>query len=442
MPISVEADQHAARQGENMDRKYWIGAARWAAVLAALFAAAPMGQAQTPSGQPISIGFSMALTGSLAVNGKSGLLATQIWAEDVNAKGGLLGRPVKLVFYDDQTNPAVVPGIYTKLLDVDKVDLVVSGYGTNIAAPAMPVVMQHNSMFMSLFALDINEEFKYPKYFSMLPVGPDPRPAITEGFFELIKANKEKLGLKTIAIATGDGEATRNGSDGARVNVKKAGLEIVYDKTYPLTTTDFSPIVRALQATNADIVLISAYPNDSVGIIRSVNELGLKTKVFGGNMTGPQSTSIKTSLGLALNGIITFDWWLPAPAMRFPGVMEFLTKYQERAGKEGVDPLGYYLGPWAYARMQVIGEAVENTKGLDQDKLAEYIRSHTFKTVVGDVTFGKKGEWDKARILTVQFQNIKGTTVDDFRDGKGEVVVWPDQYKAGDAVLPYTEAKK
>jgi len=426
-----------------MDRKrYWIRAARWAAAVAALFAAAPMGQAQTPSGEPISIGFSMALTGSLAVNGKSGLLATQIWAEDVNAKGGLLGRPVKLVFYDDQTNPAVVPGIYTKLLDVDKVDLVVSGYGTNIAAPAMPVVMQHNSMFMSLFALDINEEFKYPKYFSMLPVGPDPRPAITEGFFELIKANKEKLGLKTIAIATGDGEATRNGSDGARVNVKKAGLEIVYDKTYPLTTTDFSPIVRALQATNADIVLISAYPNDSVGMIRSVNELGLKTKVFGGNMTGPQSTSIKTSLGPALNGIITFDWWLPAPAMRFPGVMEFLTKYQERAGKEGVDPLGYYLGPWAYARMQVLGEAVENTKGLDQDKLAEYIRSHTFKTVVGDVTFGKKGEWDKARILTVQFQNIKGTTVDDFRDGKGEVVVWPDQYKAGDAVLPYTEAKK
>ena len=134
--------------------------------------------------------------------------------------------------------------------------------------------------------------------------------------------------MKTIAIATGDGEATRNGSDGARVNVKKAGLEIVYDKTYPLTTTDFSPIVRALQATNADIVLISAYPNDSVGMIRSVNELGLKTKVFGGDMTGPQSTSIKTSLGPALNGIITFDWWLPAPAMRFPGVMEFLSNYQ------------------------------------------------------------------------------------------------------------------
>ncbi len=167
-----------------------------AALLAGLLFAASTALAQTapkaPSGEPIRIGLSMALTGSLAVNGKSGLLAMQIWAEDTNAKGGLLGRPVKLVFYDDQTNSSLVPGIYTKLLDVDKVDLVVSGYGTNIAAPAMPVVIQHKATFISLFALDINEEFKYPKYFSMLPVGPDPRPAISEGFFEIIKAKQGK----------------------------------------------------------------------------------------------------------------------------------------------------------------------------------------------------------------------------------------------------------
>ena len=316
-----------------------------------------------------------------------------------------------------------------------------SGYGTNIAAPAMPVIIQHKSTFISLFALDINEEFKYPKYFSMLPVGPDPRAAISEGFFDIIKANKEKLGLKTIALATGDGEATRNGTDGARVNLKKAGLEVVYDKNYPLTTTDFTPIIRAIQATNADVVFISSYPNDSVGVIRSVHELGLNTKVFGGNLTGPQSTSIKTSLGPMLNGIITFDWWLPAEKLRFPGVMEFLKDYQARAGKEGVDPLGYYLGPWAYARMQVLGEAVEGTKGLDQDKIADYVRTHTFKTVVGDVSFGDKGEWSKSRILTVQFQNISGTSVDDFRDGKGETVVWPKEYQAGDPVLPYSSIK-
>ncbi len=397
--------------------------------------------AADPSGKPIVIGFSMALTGGLAVNGTSALLAMQIWADDTNAKGGLLGRPVKLDYYDDQTNPSLVPGIYTKLLDVDKVDLVVSGYGTNIAAPAMPVVIAHNMNFIGLFALDINEEFQYPKYFSMLPVGPDPRPAISEGFFNIVKAQKDKLGLKTIALAVDDGEATRNAADGARINLKKAGLQVVYDRTYPPTTTDFTPIVRAIQATHPDIVYISSYPPDSVGIIRSVHELGLDTKIFGGNLTGPQSTSIKTSLGPMLNGIITFDWWLPAPALRFPGVMEFLQRYQARAKGKGVDPLGYYLAPWAYADLQVLGAAVEGSKGLDQDKIADYLRTHTFQTVVGDVTFGKNGEWAKSRIMTIQFQNIDNTSVDSFRDGKGETVLWPDQYKAGDPVLPYSKIK-
>src|SRR5262244_4042560 len=237
--------------------------------------------------EPITIGFGMGLTGGLAAAGKTALLAMQIWQDDVNAKGGLLGRPVKLVYYDDQTNPSLVPGIYTKLLDVDKVDLVVSAYGTNVTAPALPVVMQHNKTFIGLFAMDVNEEFRYPKYFSMLPVGPDPRAAISEGFFEIVKANKEKLGLKTIALAVDDGEATRNTADGARVNLKKAGLNVVYDKTYPPTTTDFTPIIRAIQATNPDIVYFASYPPDSVGLIRAaMHELGLNTKICCGTMTG------------------------------------------------------------------------------------------------------------------------------------------------------------
>ena len=412
-----------------------------AAVVVLMLAGSNAAKGDTPSGPPITIGFSMPLTGGLAVNGTSGLLAMQIWVEDTNAKGGLLGRPVKLDYYDDQTNPSLVPGIYTKLLDVDKVDLVISAYGTNVTAPALPVVIQHNMTFIGLFAMDVNEEFHYPKYFSMLPVGPDPRAAISEGFFEIVKVNRDKLGLKTIALAVDDGEATRNTADGARVNIKKAGLNVVYDKTYPPTTTDFTPIIRAIQATNADIVYIASYPPDSVGLIRAMHEIGLNTKVCCGTMTGPQSTSIKTSLGPLLNGIITFDFWLPAPTLRFPGVMEFLERYQAQAGSKGVDPLGYYLAPWAYADLQVLGEAVEQSKSLDQDKIADYIRSHTFKTVIGDVEFGEKGEWKKARLMTVQFQNIGGTSVDNFRDGKGEVVLWPDAYKVGEPILPYSSVK-
>ena len=106
---------------------------RLALAAAVTFACIASAQAQNP----ITIGFGMALTGGLAPNGKAALLAMQIWEADTNAKGGLLGRPVKLVYYDDQSNPSTIPGLYTKLLDVDKVDLVISGYATNMIAPAI-----------------------------------------------------------------------------------------------------------------------------------------------------------------------------------------------------------------------------------------------------------------------------------------------------------------
>ena len=141
---------------------------------------------------PIKIGFSMALTGPLAANGKQALLGAQIWAEQVNAKGGLLGRQVQLVNYDDQSNPSTVPGIYTKLLDVDKVDLIVSGYATNMVAPAIPIAMQRNKVFIGLFALAANSEFHYPKYFSMLPSGPTPKESFTEGFFQVAAATESE----------------------------------------------------------------------------------------------------------------------------------------------------------------------------------------------------------------------------------------------------------
>ncbi|MBO0756240.1 MAG: ABC transporter substrate-binding protein, partial [Bradyrhizobiaceae bacterium] len=174
---------------------------------------------------PIRIGFGMALTGPLAANGKMSLLAMQIWEDDVNAKGGLLGRPVKLVFYDDQSSPAQVPGIYSKLLDVDKVDLIVSGYASTQIAAAMPVAIQHNRLFISLFGTAINEHFDYPKYFSMIPNGPTPKPAFTRGFFKVAEAQNPKP--QTIAIASADAEFGRNACEGAHQNAEASGLKIV-----------------------------------------------------------------------------------------------------------------------------------------------------------------------------------------------------------------------
>ncbi|HEX3862719.1 MAG TPA: amino acid ABC transporter substrate-binding protein [Stellaceae bacterium] len=409
-----------------------------AAALAAVPATLPVGAAL--AADPIRIGFGMAMTGGIAANGKMALLGMQIWRDDINAKGGLLGRPVEFVAYDDQSNPSTVPGIYTKLLDVDKVDLVVSGYATNMIAPAMPVVMAHNRLFLSLFGLAVNTEFHYPKYFTMTPTGPDAAVAVTKGFFDVGAAQQDKP--QTLALVAADAEYPKNASEGVRKNAKAYGWKIVYDKTYPPNTVDYTPIVRAVQATNPDAIFVASYPPDSVGIIRAANETGLKTKLFGGGMVGLQTTSIKTQLGPLLNGIVNYDFWVPAPTLQFPGVMDFLKKYQLRAASQGVDPLGYYLGPWSYAYLQILGDAVEGTKGLDQDKLADYIRSHTFKTVMGDIAFGPDGELAESRALMVQYQHVKSADLDEFKDGKNPIVVWPAKYKDGDVLYPYDTARK
>src|SRR5436305_14992747 len=215
--------------------------ARFAAgVVAATALALLPNIASSQSKEPIKIGFGMSLTGPLAANGKQALLGMKIWEDETNAAGGLLGRPVKLVYYDDQSNPSTVPGIYTKLLDVDKVELVVGGYATNMNAPAMPVVMQKNKTYISLFALDVNDEFKYPKYFSVLPTGPDTKASFTEGVFEM--ALKQNPKPTTVALAAEDAEFSRNACEGARRHGKKLNLKMVYDKTYPTATTDFTPI--------------------------------------------------------------------------------------------------------------------------------------------------------------------------------------------------------
>jgi branched-chain amino acid transport system substrate-binding protein len=413
----------------------WAGAAI-AALASCLVCLAP---ASAQSGAPIKIGYSMALTGGLAPNGKSALLAQKIWEEDVNRQGGLLGRPVKLVYYDDKSAPAEVPTIYTKLLDVDKVDLLMGAYATAQLAPAMPIVIARRKLLIGLLGLAVNDEFNYPNYFAMIPSGPVPKPAFTKDFFALAMGFNPKP--QTVAIVAADQEFSKNASDGARESAQNAGLKIVYDKTYPPSTTDFSPIVRAIQATNPDVVVVCSYPPDSVGIVRAVNEIGFKPKMIGGAMVGLQATAIKTQLGPLLNGWVNYDFWLPVPKMHFAGVDDLMKAYQGRAQTEGVDPLGFYMAPWAYAQLQVLQQAVEATKSLDDTKLAEHIRASTFKTVVGDVKFGPKGEWAQSRVLQVQFQNVKGNDVGQFKDVSTQVVVAPADYESGKLIYPYDKAK-
>lgn len=389
---------------------------------------------------PIKLGFSMSLTGSVANTGRVALTAQKLWESDINAHGGLLGRPVQLIYYDDQSLPSNVPGIYTKLLDVDKVDLVVGPYSTVQTAPAMATVMEHGKVIIGLSAININSQFHYPKYFAMTNAGPRPNDVFSEGF--LAVAMRQLPKPQTIALLGADNEFSQNVLAAARKNAVSAGLKIVYDKSYPPSSVDYSPIVRAVQATNPDIVYLASYPQDSVGLVRTINEVGYKPKMIGGAMVGLNNVSNKMQLGPLLNGVVGYENWLPVPTLIFPGVKDLLDRYQAQAKTEGLDPLGYGMVPTAYAQVQALGEAVAATGSLDQDKIAAYLHSHSVSTVWGDITFGQDGEWSEGRVLVVQYHGITGKTIDQFTDPAKMTVLDPARLKSGELIYPFAEALK
>src|SRR5277367_5378014 len=194
---------------------------------------------------PIKIGYCLSLTGGLASNGNTARLAHQLWQKNVNRNGGLLGRSVEMVCIDDETNPKLVPGIYERLLDQEKVDLVVGGYGDNSVAPAMPIVMARNRYLVALMALAVNASLNYPNYFAMIPTGPHPSEALTEGFFRLAAMQSPKP--VSMAILAADAPFSVGPVAGAKQHATTFGFRVVSDQRYPLAAVDFEPFIRELK---------------------------------------------------------------------------------------------------------------------------------------------------------------------------------------------------
>ena len=387
--------------------------------------------------QPIKIGIGIAQTGGLSVGGKPALLALRMWVEDINAKGGLLGRKVELIAYDDQTNPALVPGIYTKLLDIDKVDLLIAPYGTNPNAPLMPLVKQRDLLLMGNFSFDANAQIHHDKWFNNAPWGAG---ALAWGGSFLAAA--EAQGGKTIAFMAADAEFAQNLCNGGRAIAKAKGLQVVYDQNYPPNSVDFSSIIRAVRAAKPDVVFICSYPPESVAIVRAVNELGVgpTVKLIGGGMVGLQFGPLMEALGPLLNGFVNYNSWVPEKTMDNPAIREFLKRYEARAKQEKVDVLGFYLPPFNYAIGQMLEQAVTATKSLNHKVLADYIRKSEMKTMVGNIRFDSVGEWATPRVPMAQFRGIKGKDIEQFRQAGRQVIIAPAALKSGD-LLPFDKAR-
>ncbi len=172
-------------------------------------------------------------------------------------------------------------------------------------------------------------------------------------------------------------------------------------------------------------------------MVRAVREAGLKTKMFGGGLVGLQYAALKQQLGSLLNGITTFDTYVPEPTL-FHGIKDFLGRYQGRAAAQGVDPLGFYTPPFAYARMQVMAQAIEATKSLDQKLIADYIHKATFDTIAGPMKVGPTGEQPDPRVLLVQYQGVEGNGIDQFKLPGKQVIIYPPELRSGEFRYPFS----
>jgi branched-chain amino acid transport system substrate-binding protein len=411
-----------------------------ALLLAFGLVATPAVAQEKPSEKPgtLGLGIFTFTSGPAAAYGMPGKNAADLTIDEINAKGGLLGRPVQLVYYDDQTNPSLVPGIYTKLLDVDKVDLLFAPYATVPTAPIMPLVKQRGLLLMGNFSFQVNSKIHHDMWFNNAPWGP--ADSWATGFLKL----GQKAGGKTVALLSADQEFAQNIVTTARDVAKKLDMKVVFDQAYPPSTAEFSSIIRALDAAKPDIVFVASYPPDSAAILRAVNEIGVgdNVKIFGGAMVGLQFAAVMENMGSLLNGVVNYNTWLPEPSMYFDGTKAFFEKYTKRAVEAKVDPLGYYLAPYGYATGQMIEQAVNATKSLDQKALAKYLRENTHNTIVGPITFGPDGEWKESATLEAQFRNVKDKNIDQFRSAGKQVILFPDKLKTGDLITPFEAARK
>jgi branched-chain amino acid transport system substrate-binding protein len=414
-----------------MKRRTLLGAAITIAGLALVSNA----DAQQP---PIKIGMSMAQTGGLAGGGKASLLGTEIWRDDINARGGLLGRKVELVVYDDKSSAAETPAIYSKLLDVDKVDLLFSPYATVPTAPIMPLVKQRGMVLIGNFSFQINSKIGHDLWFNVAPWGP--ADSWASAFLDI----GQKAGGKTVALLTADQEFAQNLATTAREVATKRNMAIVFDQAYPPNTVEFSGIIRALKAAKPDVVYVASYPPDSAGILRAINEIGIgdNVKLFGGGMVGLQFGPVMENLGSLVNGVVNFNTWLPEPSMYYDGTKAFFETYSKRAVEAKVDPLGYYLAPFGFAQGQLIEAAVKATGSLDQKAIGKYLHENEVKTIVGPISFAADGERKVTATLQAQFQGIVDKNMDQFKKPGKQVILFPPNLKSGELVTPFESARK
>ncbi|MGN9844714.1 amino acid ABC transporter substrate-binding protein [Nonomuraea sp. H19] len=381
------------------------------------------GAAQSPGQQqgPVKIGISLPLTGDFSEPGKGIQEGYQVWADQVNAKGGLLGRKVELIFRDDASDPNRVSSDYESLITQDKVNLVFGPFSSRLVIPAAKVAESYNMLFVEP-AGAAKEVFEqgFKRLFYAAPAIASDHYNYLADFIAKLPADKRP---KTAAYASLDDPFAQGTAYGLRDKLAAAGIKTVVDEVYPPETTDFSPIAAKIAAAKPDIVVGGTQFEDSVGLVRALQELKVQPKLAAFS-TGPTLAEFPAAVKGAAEHILSPVGW--SATATFTGNQEMIKRYKELFKSEANEDAanGYTVG-------QVVEAAVNAVKCVDptkecQDKLAAHIKQATFDTVVGPLSFDDQGRPEQAHMIQ------------QYVDGKIEIVL-PENAKTAGIVYPKQE---
>ncbi len=369
---------------------------------------------------PVVVGGTLGLTGAFAGPSAEYKAVYDRWLAQVNKAGGLLGRPVKMIIYNDESTPTTAQALYNRLIDQDHADLLLAPYTTLVGGAIVPIVLSHHMMLFNGGFVGINI-FDHARGW-VVGTYTYQEPDYPRGIFELIKTLPAAQQPKRVAILTSQNPFTvvaREGfrGQGGAVNLAKAaGMTVVVDEQYPPATTDFSGLIQKAKAANADLLIELGLPNDELQVARTVKQQDYKPPMF--CICGSQMTTLPAwpKLGDAAEGVMgtTVAW----PNQPFPGLADLAEFFKSR----GYQALPTY-GVVSQAILEVMTQAVNGAKTLDQEKLKNYIQSATFNTVAGDIKYQSNGT-PVYREVILQFLHDKNE------------VVWPQEYRTAAPVVP------
>jgi branched-chain amino acid transport system substrate-binding protein len=358
---------------------------------------------------PIRIGASLSLTGTYAKLGKNQHEGYQLCEKELNAKGGLLGRKVQFVVYDDQSMPATAVRLYEKLITEDKVDAIMGPYSSPVTEAAVNVTEKYKKVMVAPLAATTSIFKKGRKYVFMVI---SPAEVYLEGLIDMAA----KRGLKTIAVVNEDTLFSKAAASGAVELAKKKGLQVVYAEAYPKGSTDFSALLTKLKAANADVLAAATYFDDAVALTRQMKELNVNPKMYGVTVGGDLPEFYDT---LKQNAEYVYGATQWEPTLPYPGNQEWYETYKKEFGHEPS-----YHSAAGYAGCIIYAEAAKRANNLDADRVREQLLKLEMRTIFGDYKVEADGFQVAHKMVTFQWQKEKKATV------------WPDDLAKAKPLFP------